>query len=180
MNWKLLIGALIIIAGAAFWILSRQEGVSASDKGKVNLSYNICLKADAGYRVLDNDTLARVFYAQNYWADSTGQYFSKTLLSPSGDTLFASVFNNASLRRAEEALQLAGFENIQENRAKNPDFTFQIALARRPDGVFFLRRLINDPQFQVVAMVDQFSRDSAALARRFETDQLIQSIEKCL
>lgn len=180
MNWKLLLGALLLFAGVALWMLSRQEGTSASDTGQLNLSYNICLKANTGYQVLGNDSLARIHYIRNYWADSTGQFFSKTLLSPFGDTLFASVFNNASLRAANEALQRAGFENLQEKNSSIQGLSCRQALARGPDGVFFLRSLANDPQFQVVAMIDLFSRDSLAMAQRFQNDELLQSIEKCL
>jgi hypothetical protein len=181
MKWKYRLGWLaLLLLLTMLWLLYRQTGTDAPKHGQLNLSYNLCLKADAGYQPLENDALARINYAQNYWADSTGQYFSKTLLSPSGDTLLVSVFNQASLRKAEEALRAAGFENLQQKRLDHSSFSALIALARAPDGTFFLRRLIADAQFQVVAMADQASRDSTALSRLFQTDHFVQSLEKCL
>jgi hypothetical protein len=181
MKWKYRAGWLaLLLLPTMLWISSCQNSTDAQKASQLNLSYNLCLKADAGYQLLENDSLARVTYAQKYWADSTGQYFSKTLLSLSGDTLLVSVFNQASLRKAEEALRVAGFENLQQKRHDHAGFSALIALARAPDGTFFLRRLIADAQFQVVAMADQPSQDSAALSHLFQTDHFVQSLEKCL
>lgn len=180
MNRKLLPVILIILGALLLWLLGRREGPGAAAPGKINLSYDICLKAEAGFQVLEHDSLSRINYALKYWVDSTGQYFSKSLLSPSGDTLFVSVFNNASMRRAEEALRMAGFEHSLHEQGKARGFAFHKALARSADGALFLRYLIADPRFQSVVMADQPGRDSMALVQKFRNAQLIQSIEKCL
>ncbi|MCB0571336.1 MAG: hypothetical protein KDC66_16305 [Phaeodactylibacter sp.] len=180
MKWKYLFGALIVVGGLIVWVLSQRSASGTAAPDIANLSYNICLKAGSGYQILENDTIARVAYASNYWADSTGQYFSKTLVSPLGDTLFVSIFNNASLHRAEETLRSAGFEILAREQAESSGFTCLKALSRSENGAFFLRWLIADPQFQVVAMADLPGSDSAALAQRFHNDPFIQSIKKCL
>lgn len=181
MKWKyrpsrlILLVLLLLTVALAYWLTD----TSAARTGQLNLSYTLCLEAEAGYQLLEKDSLARLHYAQAYWADTTGQYYSKALRSPSGDTLLLSVFNQASLTKAQELLRAAGFETIQEERIAPAGFAGLIALARAADSTFFLRRLIAEPQFQVVIMADQVSRDSAALHRAFQDDRFIQSLVKC-
>lgn len=180
MKRKYTIGGLAaLLVLLAVWILVRRQDATGGSFG-INLSYNVCVSPDAGYQVIENDSLVSSRYVGQYWADTTKQFFSKTLLAPAGDTLLVSVFNQSSLRQAGAMLGAAGFENKQQQKVAHPDFDILLLLDRTPGGPFFLRRLIADKQFQVVVMVDQWSRDSTALRQIFQKDPFIPSLEKCL
>lgn len=180
MKRKYTIGGLAaVLVLMAAWMLLRRQDATAGSSG-INLSYNICVAPDAGYEILENDSMVSSRYIGQYWADTTKQFFSKTLLSPAGDTLLVSVFNQLSLRQAGAMLAAAGFQNDRQQKVAHPDFDILLLLDHSPGELFFLRRLVADKQFQVVVMVDQFSRDSTALRQIFQKDPFIPSLKKCL
>lgn len=179
MNKKRITGVLIGIAVlVSVWILFFRK--SKDDAGKINLSYNICLHAQGGYHVLTQDTLIRLYYIENFMPDSIGQYFSKTLVNNNHDTIFVSVFNQASLRKAETNTQLNQSENLLKAHSAVQGLEIEKLFARTSKNTFILRYLIEDAQFQVVAMADQLSADSAMLVQRFHTNQFIQFVAKCI
>ncbi len=180
MKSKILIISLAVILILTLFLLSRRQGAAAREAGKITLSYDICLKAGSGYREVENDTLARLHYLRRYWADSTNQYFSKTLASPEGDTLFVSVFNNAALKRSQELLIAAGFETLRKEQARADGIPIIKILARSSEGKFFLRYLIDAGRFRAATMADMPGRDSSRLLQKFESGTFIQNIEKCL
>ncbi|MCO6494047.1 MAG: hypothetical protein J5I98_36865 [Phaeodactylibacter sp.] len=178
MKQALLIGCLAVLIAAAAFFFSRQESSGPPDK--LALSYDICLAAGSGYHPVTHDSLLRQEYIRRFWADSSRQFFSKTLAGPEGDTLFLSVFNNANLKTAQEMLLSAGFEPLRRERAEAGGTAALKMLARSPDGTFFLRYLIDAGRFSTVTMADQPGKDSSRLRQQFETESFIQKIEKCL
>ncbi len=176
---KYILAGLVILAALALLVISRLPGEEASTAGRISLSYDICLSAGAGYRAMDEDT-ARLAYMRQYWADSSSQFFSKTLLSPEGDTLFISVFNNASLKKAQELLLAAGFETLLAERAQAAGNSAISILARSADGRFFLRRLIGSARHKTVTMADLPGADSTGLQQKFHSGAFLKIVEKCL
>ncbi|MCB9290792.1 MAG: hypothetical protein H6560_26040 [Lewinellaceae bacterium] len=175
----------LLIAGMAFLFavasfLFRYCGNSSPEEGKIALSYDACLGADSGYQVVQEDTLYRRNYLQQYWVDNNQQFYSKTLASLAGDTLFVSVFNNASLKTTRELLLKAGMEELRREQASIDGMPVVKILARSPEGKFFLRYLIDARKFRAVTMVDLPGADSSLLLQKFETENFTQKIEKCI
>lgn len=174
MNAKTIIVGLAILLLLLVFIISRQNGAQQTEK--ISLSPELCLAAEAGYRQLADDAPSHREYLRQYWADSTRQFFSKILVSPEGDTLFVSVFNNANLRTAQELLLHAGFETLRQETIP-PVIKM---LARSVDGSLFLRYLIDGGPFRSVTMADLPGQDSSRILQMFETNTFIKNIEPCL
>lgn len=178
--FRFLIPALVIAAGIWFF-LQRPPAIAVRqpDADTVELSYNLCLRFPSPPDVRQTDSTLRQGYLLRFVIDSTIQYYAKSIIAPSGDTLHVSVFNRTSLNRAEQLVADSGPVILEKSTGSRDGLEYYKAFARHEDE-YMIRFLAPDKRFQVVALIDQISRDSAHLYQLYQSDSLTQKLVKCI
>jgi hypothetical protein len=177
---KFLIPGVIVVAGVMYFLLRPPEtAVRRPDANTVELSYNLCLRFPSPPDVRQTDSTLRQGYLLRFVIDSTIQYYAKSIIAPSGDTLHVSVFNRTSLNRAEQLVADSGPAILEKSTGRHDGLEYFKAFARHEDE-YMIRFLAPDNRFQVVALIDQISRDSAHLYQLYQSDSLTQKLVKCI
>lgn len=171
--------ALLFVLSIALFFLWRRSTTPDAGSDGISLSYNICLQPQPGTVILDQDNPLKLEYLQNFWIDSTRQYYSKAVLMNEGDTLHVSAFNALPFPDGLELLLENSGRVIQQERGKTTSFSYARIFSRRHD-VFLARYLMLDLSFNHLILVDHLSTDSLSIGQSFDQNLFLKRIRPCL
>lgn len=143
------------------------------------LSFNLCFKTVLS---LEKVTLSPSYYnhyMDQYWVDSTTQFFLKTIVLNQEDTLMLSVFNLEDDKSIIRILNSQLDTTLSQQGGQIPLLTYFSLFGKRQKD-WLTRYLLQDPaQRQNYFLIDLIQKDSIKAFRQYHHFDLNKILEKC-
>ena len=172
--WIVLV-VLLVGSTSLFWL----SKLTPSQSDKESISFNLCFNPELSLEKITPSPNNQNKYMQQYWVDSTGQFFLKTIVLQQKDTLVLSVFNQGNDKAIVQNLNDQLDTTLSQRRGQTSLLNYSLVFGKQQQD-WIIRYLLQDPmQARNYFLIDLIQKDSSKAFQQFQDLDLNKILEKC-